>query len=81
MFAFICDSVFLFDKNKKLISVPGSAGWCGNHLSNGSITTDLQNSRKFIQNGTAKLEVILPERTHHQIISDWFGYGEKILLV
>ena len=47
LFIFICDSVFLFDTNKKLMSVPGAAGASGNHNSNGSMTTELQHSDKF----------------------------------
>ena len=31
----------------KLISVPGSAGFYGNHLCNGSLTTELEHSDQF----------------------------------
>ena len=47
MFVFIADSVFVFDNDKTLISVPGAAGMCGDHLSNGSMTTELQHSNDF----------------------------------
>ena len=44
---FIADTIFLFDEEKKLIAVPGAAGWQGDHGSNGSLNRDLQNSEKF----------------------------------
>merc|ERR1712062_203504 len=47
LFIFVADSIFLFDVNKKLISVPGAAGWCGNYLYNGSVTTELQNCDQY----------------------------------
>ena len=47
LFVFIADTVFLFGQNKKLISVPGAAGFCGNHLCNGSLTTELEHSDQF----------------------------------
>jgi hypothetical protein len=47
LYVFIADTIFLFNQNMKLISVPGSAGSWGNHLSNGSLTTELEHSDQF----------------------------------
>ena len=47
IFIFIAVSVFLFDESKKLISVPGAAGEYGNHISKGSLTSELQNSDRY----------------------------------
>ena len=46
---FIADTVFLFDKNQRLISVPGAAGIGGTGYNNGSMTTELQYSGEFDQ--------------------------------
>ena len=37
----------MFDKNKRLISVPGAAGFKGNHYCNGSLTRDLHKSGRL----------------------------------
>ena len=42
--------MFLFNQKKELIAVPGAAGWSGNHLCNGSLTTELEHSDKFKHN-------------------------------
>ena len=67
LFIFICDSVFLFDTNKKLMSVPGAAGASGNHKSNGSMTTELQHSNQFIRARGNQLWNV--------------GYGKRILWI
>ena len=52
---FITETVFLFDENRKLISVPGAAGASGNHWSNGSLTTELQHADRFRETHTEYL--------------------------
>ena len=64
LFIFIADTIFLFDRNKKLISVPGSSGGSGNYLGNGSLTNDLQHSDHFV----------------NEADFDEIGYGYKVLL-
>ena len=50
VYVFLADTVFLFDEDKKLISVPGAAGYIGNHLCNGSITKETKQSDQFNRN-------------------------------
>merc|ERR1712130_403240 len=47
LYLFIADTIFLFNKEKKLIAVPGAAAWSGDGRSNGSVNQDLQNSELF----------------------------------